>query len=111
MRLDKIRGRLPLQRSTGSKYRISVLLSFESEGERETFFRKAGIPLDTAGIRVLSAMYLDLDDKLMQEAYVSLQWREDGKLREVEVPTTKRWKGAVEATRAYLELRKTIYGY
>ena len=56
-------------------------------------------------------MYLDLDDKLMQEAYVSLQWREDGKLREVEVPTTKRWKGAVEATRAYLELRKTIYGY
>ena len=36
MRLVKIRGRLPLQRCTGSKYRISVLLDCDSRSESET---------------------------------------------------------------------------
>ena len=111
MRLERIRGRLPLQKFTGSKYRISVLLSFESDGEKEYFFRKAGVPAETDA-RVLSAMYLDLDDRIAQASYVTLQWRTgDGKVHEANVPTAKRWKGAVEATRAYLEKRKTIYGY
>ena len=111
MRLVKIRGRLPLQRCTGSKYRISVLLDFESRSEKETVYRKAGLEPGT-GARVLSAMYLDLDDNLMQETYVTLQGRHaDGRKFELEVPTTRRWRGALEAARAYLESRKTIYGY
>ena len=112
MKLEKIRGRLPLQKFTGSKYRISVLLSFESQSEKETIYRKAGLPLEK-DVKVFSAMYLDLDDNIMQESYVTLQYVNDaGRFAEVKVPTTKRWKGALAAVKAYLELRKNIvYGY
>lgn len=112
MKLERIRGRLPLQKFTGSKYNISLLLSFESQSEKETMYKKAGLPLDRE-VKVFGAMFLDVDDNLMQDSYVTLQYRtEDGKVHEVNVATTKRWKGALAAVKAYLEQKRNIiYGY
>lgn len=111
MKLERIRGRLPLQKVTGSKYKILVQLSFESLSEKETVYRKAKLPAETKAT-LLSALYLDLDDNLMQEPYVTLVGKDQaGKRFEVNVPTSRRWKGALAAAKAYLELNKTIYGY
>lgn len=110
MKLERIRGRLPLQKFTGSKYKISVQLAFEDTREKDTFYAKAGLPADTEA-RVLSAMYLDLDNHIMQESFVTLQWRSpDGKVCETNIPTAKRWKGALAATRAYLVTKRAING-
>lgn len=110
MRLEKIRGRMPLQKATGSKYRIRVKLVFESDCEKATVYRKAGLNASTSA-EVHSAVYLDLDDKIMQEPFVTLIGKESGKRFEINVPTSRRWKGAVPAVREYLEHHKTIFGY
>lgn len=102
MELSRIRGNTPLARATGSRFRISVQLTFENASEMETMYRKGGVPLGTKTL-VLGSVYLDLDGLLMQEPYITLVGRDgNGRRFETNVPTSRLWKGALEATRSHV---------